>query len=357
MTLFNGGIVRCVGRLQGEEPIFIPGDSMYATKLCEEKPKDVGHKGVSITMAKFRERYWVPRLRTILKKVKRKCEKCKIMAAKPYPEPQRDLLPEKRVTVKYPFAVTGVDFVGPFHLKEGKQETKGYVVVFSCATSRAVYFTVTKTMETKEFIDKLNEFIAARPQDIISDNAKTFKAAAKFMGKLRKSEELHTYLSDQDIIWDFILSKSPWRGAFYERLNRDLKSILFQKLGRSYLPFDGFCRVVKDTEIIFNNRPLQCVEDEIGPKVLTLNSIIHGREIYTLEETDMGETANKIEKRLRKAKDEMWNRWRTEYVRALRERHDITQKKQYHPELGEVVLVVSDSKISTSGIMDESVNI
>ena len=266
------------------------------------------------------------------------------MAVKPYPEPQRGLLPEKRVTEKYPFAVTGVDFVGPFHLKEGKQETKGYVAVFSCATSRAVYSTATKTMEAKEFIDKLYEFIAvhSRPQEIISDNAKTCKAAAKFIEKLRRSEELHAYQSDQDIKWNFILSKSPWRGAFYERLNRDLKSIIFQKLGRSYLPFEGFGRIFKDTEIIFNNRPLQYVEDEIGPRVLTSNSIIHGKEIYTLEENEIEETASRMEKRLRKAKDEMWKRWRTEYVRALR--HDITQKKQYYPELGEVVLVVSDSK-------------
>ena len=93
------------------------------------------------------------------------------MAAKPYPEPQRGLLPEKRVTAKYPFAATGVDFFGPFHLKEGKQETIGHVVTFSCATSRAVYFTATKTMEAKEFVDKLNEFIAVHstPQEIIND--------------------------------------------------------------------------------------------------------------------------------------------------------------------------------------------
>ena len=201
-------------------------------------------------------------------------------------------------------------------------------------------------MEAKEFVDKLNEFIAvhSRPQEIISDRAKTFKAAAKFIEKLRRSEELHAYLSDQDIKWDFILSKSPWRGAFYERLNRDLKSIIFQKLGRSYLPFDRFCRVVKDTEIIFNNRPLHYAEDEIGPRDSTPNSIIHGREIYTLEENKIEETASKMERRLRKTKDEMWKRWRTKYVRALRERHDITQKKQYYPELGEVVLVISDSK-------------
>ena len=103
-----------------------------------------------------------------------------------------------------------------------------------------------------------------------------------------------------------------------------------------------FAELLK-TEIIFNNRLLH-VEDEIDPRVLTQNSILHGRVIYILEEEEIEETASKMEKRLRTAKDEMWNRWRTEYVRTLRERRDITQKKQYYPEFGGVVLVVSDSK-------------
>jgi len=78
--------------------------------------------------------------------------------------------------------------------------------------------------------------------------------------------------------------------------------------------------------------------------VLTPKSIIHGREVCTLEENEIEETASELEKRIRKTKDVMWKRWRTEYVRALRERHDITQKKQYYPQLGEVALVISDSK-------------
>ena len=96
--------------------------------------------------------------------------------------------PEKRITANYPFGVTGIDFAGPFQVKEGRNHSKAYVVVFSCATSRAVYFTVTKSMEAKEFIDKLNEFISvhSRPREIISDNAKTFKVAAKFIDNLRK---------------------------------------------------------------------------------------------------------------------------------------------------------------------------
>ena len=70
-------------------------------------------------------------------------------------------------------------------------------------------------METKEFVDKLKELIAVHsiPQQIISDDAKTFKATAKFIDKLRKSEELHSYLSDQVAMWDFMIQGHFMRGV------------------------------------------------------------------------------------------------------------------------------------------------
>ena len=344
LSLCDDKVIRCFGRLPDHQPIFIPKQSLYAVRVGEEVHRQVGHKGVNMMMAKIREKFWIPTLRAILKKIKGRCESCKVMAAKPFPAPTAGQLPQSRVTADYPFGVIGVDFVGPFQLKGG--EEKAYVINFSCGTSRAVYFTTTRNLGTSNFIDRLNEFIAARtrPRKIISDNAQTFKAASEFINKLRKSEELHDYLSDQGIIWEFILAKSPWRGSFYERLHRDLKNILYQKLRRSHLTYEGLSRVIKDIKIIFNNRPLQYVEDEMDIRVLTPNRIIHGRDIYQLEEIEEPDSLNKMEKRIRKAKQEMWNRWTTEYVRALREKHDVTKVKPYHPDIGEIVLVVGDSK-------------
>ena len=37
LTLFNDEIVRSIGRIQSEEPIFIARESICVTKLCEEK--------------------------------------------------------------------------------------------------------------------------------------------------------------------------------------------------------------------------------------------------------------------------------------------------------------------------------
>ena len=250
LTQFEDHVIRCVGRISGEQPIFIPRNSIYCDKLTAEVHKKVGHKGVNMMMAVLREKFWIPRLRAVLKKLKRACETCRIMTTQPYPRPSVGRLPDYRTTASYPFAITGVDFVGPFFIKadHDQQDNKAYIVIFSCGTSRAVHFTTTRTMLASEFIDRLNEFIAARsrPKRMISDNAQTFKATAEFIRNLRKSEELHEYLAEHEIQWEFILTKSPWRGAFYERLNRDLKKMLYQKLGRSYLTFSGFSRVVKD---------------------------------------------------------------------------------------------------------------
>lgn len=64
---------------------------------------------------------------------------------------------------------------------------------------------------TSDFTDMLNEFIGAHttPRKKISDNAQTFKAIAEFIKNMRKSEELHDYLLDHGIIWEFILVESP----------------------------------------------------------------------------------------------------------------------------------------------------
>ena len=91
-----------------------------------------------------------------------------------------------------------------------QQENNAYIVIFSCGMSRTVQFTITRTMLASEFIDRLNEFIAARsrPKRMRSDQAQTFKVTAEFIRNLRKSEELHEYLAEHEIQWEVILTKS-----------------------------------------------------------------------------------------------------------------------------------------------------
>jgi hypothetical protein len=58
-------------------------------------------------------------------------------------------------------------------------------------------------------------------QRILSDNAAPFKATADW---IRKSERLHNFLADQEIKWQFNLSKSPWWGKQWEKHHSHLNS-------------------------------------------------------------------------------------------------------------------------------------
>ena len=62
------------------------------------------------------------------------------------------------------------------------------------------------------------------------------------------------------------------------------------------------------------------------------------------ETNDNDEDLDKISKRLNKAKQHAWKRWRDEYVHSLMECHRVNRKTPAVPEIGEIVLIVGDEK-------------
>ena len=76
------------------------------------------------------------------------------------------------------------------HKISKKEQGKCYILIFTCATSRAVHLEMTRTQSAEEFQRKLNAFIArkTRPKVIVSDNASVFKTTASWIKKIPKSE-------------------------------------------------------------------------------------------------------------------------------------------------------------------------
>ena len=260
------GIFECRGRIDGEYPVFLPCSSSFTTKLVERAHLSTLHGGVAMTMAKVRERYWVPKLRRLVKQVRSKCFGCVRVRAEAYKNPPPEKLPTTRTQGTTPFQVVGVDYAGPIrYVTKNKAERKAYLLLYGGSLTRAVHLEVLKSMETSAFTPSLKRFIARRghPKVIYSDNAKTFKAAAKWLRKVQQDERFHAFLAENAVEWRFNLSRAPWWDGQYERLIGLFKRAFHKTIGDGTLTWEELENVVLDVEVALNNRPLNYLEDDV----------------------------------------------------------------------------------------------
>ena len=340
------GVLECRGRIQGEYPIYLPDSVLLAAKVVQR-----AHGGVGLTMANVREKYWIPRLRKLTKRVVRNCSGCKLFQAVAFTNPPPAPLPRERTEGNTPFNVTSVDFAGPVKYRnKRKEECKAYVVLYSCSLSRGVFLELLTSLETGEFLTSLKHFIArrGRPSRIYSDNGQTFVAAAKWLKKAQSDEELHAFLSNHSTIWQFNLSRAPWWVVQFERLIGLMKAAFYKTVGQGLLSWGELSDVILDIEVAINNRPLCYVEADVQFPTLTPNTmlflnsnILPELQPYQLEERDLQKRA----KFLQKTKDAMWSRWTAEYLRALRERHRLKHgDKKCSLSIGDVVTIKSSDR-------------
>ena len=152
------------------------------------------HGGVGLTMTKLRETYWIPRLRRLTRKVIKKCNGCKRFQAVALSSPPPGKFPSERTVGSSAFEVIGVDNAGPIPYRQAKnREKKSYVLLYTCSLSRAIHLELLLDMTATEFIHSFKMFIArrGRPRKVFSDNGKTFAAAATWVRKLMKDEQVH----------------------------------------------------------------------------------------------------------------------------------------------------------------------
>ena len=82
------------------------------------------------------------------------------------------------------------------------------------------------------------------------------------------------------------------------------------------------------------------MEDNIQMPILTPNTMIHGTAISELEEDASSIDLRKRARSIQKCKNLAWQRWTIEYLKALREHHNLQSKAKKNQILkGDVVLI------------------
>ncbi|XP_071035360.1 uncharacterized protein [Parasteatoda tepidariorum] len=148
------------------------------------------HLGVRIVLSELHSNFWILRGRQAIKHVIYKCLPCKMSRSckmsRAYHERCRCTqigapLPADRINPVTPFFTTGVDFAGTVHVRTLNSSDTAYIVLFTCATTRAIHLELVSDLSTNKFLLTLQIFVGRRelPHTIYSDNAATYHAANK----------------------------------------------------------------------------------------------------------------------------------------------------------------------------------
>jgi hypothetical protein len=249
------GIFKCVGQLnnsdlelEAQKPIILPRDHKLTEMIIIECHAKIHHGGIRATLTELRSRFWVPKGRQTIKRVLKICVTCKRWQGAAYSSPKTAAMPEFRAREAPPFSKVGIDFAGPLYVKDPKSRDmrKVYIAIFSCCVTRAIHLELVNDLSAATCHRALRRFSARRgtPSLIVSDNAKTFKAAAKAIEKLQNHPEIKNDLDKMHIEWRFNLERAPWWGGFFEIMVGSVKRCLRKVLSNSRVTSDELLTIL-----------------------------------------------------------------------------------------------------------------
>ena len=125
-----------------KHPVLLSAKDIYTKLLFEHYHNELMHGGPTVILAHSGSMFHVTGARRLARDVCRSCITCRKVAAKVGPQLMGQLPPE-RVDPDVAFTTTGLDYAGPYLLKEGyvrrPVEIKAWMAVFVCFTCKAVH--------------------------------------------------------------------------------------------------------------------------------------------------------------------------------------------------------------------------
>jgi hypothetical protein len=159
--------------------MILPPNHHFTKLVISAEHSRLHHTGPQLLTASLREKYWIPRIRSMVKTVIHHCLACYRLKVQASQQLMAEL-PSPRVQPSRPFLTTGIDYAGPILLRlettRSKTITKTYIAIFVCFVTKAVHIEVVTSLTTEAFLAALRCFIARRGKlkTIYSDNGTNF---------------------------------------------------------------------------------------------------------------------------------------------------------------------------------------
>ncbi|XP_062713798.1 uncharacterized protein LOC109415410 [Aedes albopictus] len=317
-----------------KHPFILPERNHFTEILIETMHREHLHLGLNGLLATVRAKFWPVNAKQTIHRVLRKCVTCFRMKPKMLDQYMGDL-PSVRVTAAQPFSRSGVDYAGPFFLKQGRGRSpmKAYVALFVCMSTKAIHLELVTSLTTEGFLSALHRFVGRRGNvsDLYSDNGTNFTGAAKELIELKNllksqalEQKVNEFCQQRGTNWHFIAPRAPHQGGLWESNVKSMKNHLYKSLSESHLTYEEMNTLLIQIEAILNSRPLIPMNDDpLDYEALSPGHFLVGRELTSVAEPNYEHLKDGALSRyqlIQKRKQSFWTRWSNEYITTLQKR-------------------------------------
>ena len=120
---------KTVDEFDVKHPIILPQKCHFSQLVIRQYHLEMGHSGTSHTWASVREKFWIVKGGSAVRHVKGQCIACRKKNTKVKQQFMADLPSCRLQSFERPFYNTGIDYFGPFMIKQGRSLTKRYECV------------------------------------------------------------------------------------------------------------------------------------------------------------------------------------------------------------------------------------
>lgn len=352
-TVDSNGILRVGGRLahsalseDSRNPIIIPHDHHIAGLIARDYHEQA-HVGVEWVVARIRTRFWITRIRNVVKRVVHGCMKCRKLFSTPCEQKMADLPAERLESSGRPFQYVGIDCFGPYMVRQGRSEVKRYGCIFSCLVTRAVHLEKLNSMDTDSFLNAFRRFVSRRgtPVKVWSDNGTNFVGAKAELDRNFK-DVVHEYSVSKSFEWVFNPPHASHWGGCWERMIRTVRKVFLGVLNSGVRLTDEiletlFCEV----ESIINGRPITKVGSDVNDGApLTPNHLLVMDNSSRVPPGvfNLSDVYRRRWKCVQSLSEQFWRKWLAQYIPQLQHRHKWT-KQTRSVQVGDLVLLVGEN--------------
>lgn len=359
------GIMRVGGRLEKanihydkKHPIILHNDHKFTRVIIYNEHIKHLHGGCQTVLYSLRETYWILRGRSAVRNVLNKCIKCFRVRPRTTPNYMGNL-PSNRLIAARAFLNCGVDYAGPFLIREKSRcrvTVKAYMCIFVCFSTKAVHIELASDLTTDAFINCLKRFTSRRGlcKNINSDNGTNFVGANNELLELKKllqdnnfKNSVVNFCSTKNISWHFIPGHAPHFGGLWEGAVKSAKYHLKRVIGETRLTFEELYTVLTQVEACLNSRPISPLSNDPNDLTpLTPGHFLIGDSLLAIPQEDIRATkVNRLNRyqHLQQMLQHFWQRWSKEYLPQLQCRLKWNETSTTSIKPGCMVLINEDN--------------